>query len=45
MKFAQAMIGLETKDYVAVAVAAEKAGFDSVFLLILNSFLLFRHSK
>jgi alkanesulfonate monooxygenase SsuD/methylene tetrahydromethanopterin reductase-like flavin-dependent oxidoreductase (luciferase family) len=32
MKFAQAMIGLETKDYVAVAVAAEKAGFDSVAL-------------
>ena len=32
MKFAQAMIGLETKDYVAVAVAAETAGFDSVAL-------------
>lgn len=32
MKFAQAMIGLETQDYVAVAVAAEKAGFDSVAL-------------
>lgn len=32
MKFCQAMIGLETSDYVAVAQAAEAAGFDAVAL-------------
>ena len=32
MKFAQALIGLPSADYTAVAVAAEAAGFDSVAL-------------